>query len=59
MSNLEYLVEPDVAIKNYYECRNYMYLVLVLNLVFEIMMTLYIVNNEMEILNQLNRIYKF
>lgn len=59
MDNMEYLVEPDQAIKNYFEVRNHLYFILLLNLLFEALMTVYIVKNELEILNNLKRIYKF
>lgn len=59
MDNLEYLVEPDQAIKNYFEVRNHLYFIMFLNLMFESFMTIYIVKNEIEILNNLKRIYRF
>ena len=59
MDNMEYLVEPDQAIKNYFEVRNYLYFILLLNIIFEGLMTTYIVKNELEILQNLKRIYKF
>ena len=59
MDNMEYLVEPDAAIKNYFEVRRYMFYILVANIIFEAVMTAYIIKNEMLILNHLKRIYKF
>lgn len=59
MDNMDYLVEPDQAIKNYFDVRNHLYIILLLNMVFECLMTMYIVKNELEILTNLKRIYKF
>lgn len=56
---MEYLVEPDQAIKNYFESRRYMFYVLVLNILFEAIMTMYIIKNEIILLNNLRKIYKF
>ena len=58
VDNMDYLVEPDQAIKNYFEIRNYMYYILLLNVIFEALMTAYIIKNEMLILNNLKRIYR-
>ena len=59
VTNLEYLVEPEVAIKQYYSNRNVLYFLLSLNLLFETLLTIYVVKNEDFILNQLNQIYRF
>ena len=57
MENMEYYVEPDQAIKNYFKVRKYMFYILLMNLVFECMMTAYLVSNEQKIIEKLNRIY--
>ena len=54
VNNLEYLVEPEVAIKNYFHNRNLLFFILALNLVFENLLTVYIWKNELFILKQLN-----
>ena len=58
MENMEYLVEPDQAIKNYFEVRNYMFYLLIFNAALEAIMTIYIMKNEMVILEHLKRMYK-
>ena len=58
VENLEYMVEPDQALKDYLEVRNYMYFLLLFNLIFEVMMTAYVVKNEFQILNNLKHIYR-
>lgn len=50
MSNFDYLIEPDDAFSSYNETRNYLYVLLLMNITFEIFMTFYIFNNELMIL---------
>ena len=59
MSNLEYLVEPEIAIKQYFSNRSILYFLLALNLLFETLLTVYIAKNEQFIIRQLNQIYRF
>ena len=55
--NLDYLVDPDTAINSYQESRKYLYAILFFNIVFEILMTIYIFQNELMILHELEHIY--
>ena len=50
VNNLEYLVEPDTAIKSYYSIRNYFIFLLTINMIFELLITYYIMQNEMDIM---------
>lgn len=59
VNNLEYLVDPEIAIKQYFQNRNILYFLLTLNLLFESLLTVYIIKNEFFILKQLNQIYRF
>jgi len=58
VENLEYMVEPEQALKDYFEVRNFMYFLLFLNLILEVLMTVYVVKNEVLILNNLKQIYR-
>lgn len=58
VNNLEYLVEPDVAIKSYFKARNIMYLLLALNLALEFVVTYYVMLHENVILAELERVYR-
>lgn len=58
MSNLEYLIEPDNAVRSYNESRSYLYVLIAFNIIFEIMMTIYIFQNELQILKELQMIYQ-
>ena len=57
VSNLDYLIDPDSAINSYQESRKYLYAILFFNIVFELLMTVYIFENEMMILHELEHIY--
>lgn len=56
---MEYLVEPETAIKQYFSNRKVLYLLILLNLLFETLMTIYIIKNEEFIIKELNQIYRF
>ena len=53
MDNMDYYVEPDQAIKDYFAVRKYMFYILLMNMLFEALMTAYIVKCESRILNKL------
>lgn len=57
VNNLEFLVEPQQAISQYARSRNLLFLLLAINLVFEVLITLYVFRNEDFILRQLNQMY--
>jgi len=59
VSNLEYLVDPETSIKDYFTSRNVLYLVLALNIIFESLLTVFILKNEIFVLHQFNEIYRF
>lgn len=59
VNNLEYLVEPETAIKQYFSNRRVLYMLILMNLLFETLMTLYIIKNEEFIIKELNQIYRF
>jgi len=42
VNNLEFLVDPEVALKQYFQSRNMMYMLLGLNMIFESLLTLYV-----------------
>lgn len=56
-NNLEYLVEPQLAVGQYVKSRNILYGLLSLNLIFELTITMYVFRNEEFILKQLNQMY--
>jgi len=58
MDNLEYLVEPDEAISKYFSDRNFLYLIMSIGFISEIMLTWYIFSNEMYNLDRLKHMYK-
>ena len=58
MNNLEYLVDPDAAIKNYFSSRNVLYILLAMNTLLELLVTYYVMRHEAIILDELQKIYK-
>jgi len=59
MENLEYLIEPEAAIKEFYKSKNLLFLLLIMNMAFELLICYYFLLNEKEILSELDDIYKF
>lgn len=57
MNNLEFLVDPQQAVDLYISNRNILYFLLGLNLVFEVLITYYVIKNESYILEELNEMY--
>ena len=57
MNNLEFLVDPQQAVDMYVSNRNILYLLLGLNMLLELLITVYVFKNEGAILRQLNEMY--
>lgn len=51
VSNLEYLVDPETSIKDYFTSRSILYVVLALNIIFESLLTVFILKNEIFVLH--------
>ena len=58
VNNLEYLVEPESAIKNYFYSRNILYLLMFTNVMLQVLITYYVIRHEALILEELQRVYK-
>lgn len=57
--NLSYLVEPETVVSDYFRARLILIFLIFLNLTFEILLTIWVLNNEESLLIQLTEIYKF
>ena len=59
VSNMEYLVDPDNVVKDYFRARLILLLIIWFNLTCEILLTFWVIKNEDSILEHLLHIYKF
>ena len=59
MDNLEFLIEPEAAIKEYFTSKNLLYLLLLMNMLSELLICYYFLMNENDILRELDAIYRF
>lgn len=57
--NLSYLVEPETVVSDYFRAGLILIFLIFLNLTFEILLTIWVLNNEESLLSQLTEIYKF
>ena len=53
VNNLEYLVEPEDAISNYFHSRNVLYLLMLANICLQFLITYYVIRHEAMILEEL------
>ena len=51
INNLEFLVDPEIALKQYFSSRNMLYILLTVNLLLETLLTLYVMTYESAILD--------
>ena len=58
VNNLEYLVEPESAIGNYFSSRNTLYVLLVTNILLEVLVTFYAFRHKQFVLEELRRVYQ-
>ena len=57
-SNMEYIVGPDDGMKAYFHHRFILYIMFMLNLFFETILTCYLFRNKEFLLIQLNEVYR-
>jgi len=57
--NLSYLVEPEIVVSDYFRARLILIFLIFLNLTFEILLTIWVLNIEESLLSQLTEIYIF
>ena len=53
LNNMEYLMDPERTLNSYYEARIYLTMGLILNLLLEVLVTIYIFKHEDKILLEL------
>ena len=58
VNNLEFILDPDLAIRQYLYHRVVLFILMMINLFFELALTIYIYRNQDILLAQLNRIYR-
>jgi hypothetical protein len=59
VSNMEFLVDPENVLKDYFRSRLILLLIIWFNLTCEILLTFWVLKNEESILEHLFHIYKF
>ena len=59
VSNMEFLVDPENVVKDYFRSRLILLLIIWFNLTCEILLTFWVIKNEETILEHLFHIYKF
>ena len=57
LNNMDFIVEPNTAISHYFQHRSMLFLMIFLNMFFELLLTIYFFRNKDIILIQLNEIY--
>lgn len=57
VNNLEFLVDPQQAVDLYISNRNILYFLLGLNMIFEVLISYFVITHEQEILAQLDEMY--
>lgn len=58
VNNLEYLVEPESAISNYFSSRTTLYVLLFTNIILEVLVTYYAFKHKGFVLEELHRVYR-
>ena len=59
VSNMEFLVDPESVVKDYFRSRLILLLIIWFNLTCEILLTFWVLKNEDSLLEHLMHIYKF